>query len=253
MCIARYADVRLTQLSYRGAEKAMHSLLVAAVEAMCRETRRRCRLGHIVSRQPWGNIDLDTSNGRLFLREDWRYHWLTLNGATAWTSAEERAFHHAVDHAVWGDWSNRLKIRVRGTVVFARRFGSTGVPINFDVRRVRAGGQWYVNAFKLPSGTPMSNAWRPNVNFGTRMINLYTPAVAPYNARNAAGARGVAFRATPHEFGHTFDNPDEYDLASPHLPDSASIMNVGRQVRARHLSLVVATLNSMYPGCTFLL
>ena len=97
----------------------------------------------------------------------------------------------------------------------------------------------------------MSNAYRPNVTFGTRFINMYTPALVSYSTRNAAGARRTGFRATPHEFGHTLNNPDEYEAISANLADADSLMNIGHQVRARHLRLVIGTLNKLVPACKF--
>ncbi len=80
---------------------------------------------------------------------------------------------------------------------------------------------------------------------------MYTPALAPYRTRNAAGDRRTGFRSTPHEFGHTLNNPDEYEAGSPNLGDPDSLMNVGRDVRARHLTLVIGTLNRLVPACRF--
>jgi hypothetical protein len=61
----------------------------------------------------------------------------------------------------------------------------------------------------------------------------------------------------PHEFGHAigygnyYNKPDDYDAKSPFLQEVESIMNIGHRIRARHLFLVMATLEKMVPGCTF--
>jgi hypothetical protein len=38
---------------------------------------------------------------------------------------------------------------------------------------------------------------------------------------------------------------------SPNLADSSSIMNIGRDLRRRHLTAVIAELNKMVPDLTF--
>lgn len=66
------------------------------------------------------------------------------------------------------------------------------------------------------------------------------------------------FRAVPHEYGHTFPAfpafpgvDDEYVAGHVNLDDANSIMNVGDQIRTRHLSPILAQLNRMIPDCTF--
>lgn len=207
-------------------------------------------MSHIVARKDWGVIDLDTIGGRIFFQQDWLYHWTTIAPATAWTLAEKRAFHRASDRAIWGRWSMRIKLKVVGTTPFCVKFAHTGVPINFDVRWVLSGGHFQVNAHKTPPGTPVGQ-YHQSVSFGGHVIELYTSKLATYTAANEAGVSRPGFRSTPHEFGHTLGNPDEYGAGSVHLADNASTMNVGNQVRARHLTLVINTLNTMLPGCTF--
>lgn len=207
-------------------------------------------MSHLVSRQPWGVIDLDTEDGRVFLQQDWFYIWTVIAPATPWTLPERRAFHQATDRAIWGRWSNRIRLRVAGATPFCTRFSGPGVPINFDVRWVTSGGHWSVHAHKTPPGTSVA-AFYPTVTFATRIINLYTSHLTSYSAANAAGVSRPNFRSTPHEFGHTLGNPDEYAAGGPHLADDASLMNIGHDIRTRHMTLVLATLNTMLPGAVF--
>jgi hypothetical protein len=168
----------------------------------------------------------------------------------AWTPAEQRAFHNAVDRQVWGTWSNRVRLRVTGTSAFCRRFGAAGVPLNFDVRRVTAAGHWNVTVRKMPAGSGRTT-YRSNVTFATRQIELDTADLTAGPAANDAGASNPSFRSPSHEFGHTLSLPDEYGAGSPDLADSGSIMNIGGQIRSRHLQLILTTLNTMVPGCQF--
>ena len=103
-----------------------------------------------------------------------------------------------------------------------------------------------------------------------------TPNGGPRAASNAAGASNPRFTAGPHEFGHTLHNFDEYNAPDAPRPprsladlgrfasdvgayardlylllDSASILNIGTQVRSRHLHLIVRALNALTPGCTW--
>ncbi|HET6575491.1 MAG TPA: hypothetical protein VFG68_17950 [Fimbriiglobus sp.] len=232
-------------------------------------------MSHLVSKQPWGTLDLDTNAGSIFFQEDWFYNWSVDVGASAWTLAQKRHFHNTLDKQIWGKWSNRFRLRVSGSTPFCRRFAATGVPINFDIHWVLRPGHWTVNVRKLPAGSTPTT-FISNVLFATRVINLDSADLTPYSAGNAAGANNPRFAAGPHEFGHTFDNRDEYNApAAPRPPrslgdlgryaadvgayvhdlalllDSASILNIGTQVRSRHLQLIVQALNALTPGCTW--
>lgn len=87
---------------------------------------------HLVRRGPWATLDLDVTNGHVFVRQDWYYEWSAPKGLPPWTDAEKHAYHHAVDHLIWGHWSMRATIlvspreirdgRVQRTAVLALRF-----------------------------------------------------------------------------------------------------------------------------------
>jgi hypothetical protein len=150
------------------------------------------------------------------------------------------------------------------------------VPINFDVRWVLRTGHWTVNVHKMPAGsTPTS--FISTVDFTARVINLDSADLASYAVSNAAGASTSSFQALPHEYGHTFDNPDEYNAVTPNWPtglgllnpgavlnaaldylerlgrlaDSQSLLNIGTEIRGRHLRLVLDALNALTPGCVW--
>jgi hypothetical protein len=46
-------------------------------------------------------------------------------------------------------------------------------------------------------------------------------------------------------------NPDEYVNTSHDVADTSSIMNIGRELRKRHLAAVVTELNRLIPDLTF--
>lgn len=211
-------------------------------------------MGHLVAEEDWGIVDLDTSTGRVFVQEDWLYVWLLYQGVTShWTLAEKQLFHHRVDIGVWKLWSNKLFLKVNGHAPFpARR-----VPINFDVRwKTHGTHHWTVLAWKVPqASTPTSPIWS-EVDWKVHTVRLSTADILERGAMNKAGKSTPNFRTPPHEFGHTMYLPDEYNLPtpqdpSPNLGDVNSIMNVGRQVRARHLALLTTTLNRLMPSARF--
>src|SRR5579884_2345535 len=208
-------------------------------------------MSHVVSRQPWGTVDIDTRTGVIFIQESWFYSWQILGARIPnWTYQEKRIFHNRLDQEIWGRWSSHFAIRVSGTSSFAHAFASKPLKLEYDIHWVLHGGNWHVNAYKVPRGASPS-VYRSNVIFASRTINLYSLIFTPYEAANDAGATRRGFLAGPHEFGHTLENPDEYLRNSRYLSDTDSLMNIGHEVRVRHLHLILETLNTMIPRTEF--
>jgi hypothetical protein len=207
-------------------------------------------MGHVVKRLPWCVIDIDTTLGRIFFQQSWKYDWSVRPPMADWTLAEKRTFHNSVDRQIWASWSNRVRLGVSGASAIARRFAPTGVTINLDVRWVLRDGHWDVTVWKMRPG----EFEHSTVDFAARKIVLNTnTATSTRNACNAASPAVCrpGFRSSTHEFGHTIDNSDEYTATSPHLADNQSIMNIGQQLRDRHFNTIVRELNTMIPGVTF--
>ena len=223
-------------------------------------------MGHLVRNETWATIDLDIGKGNVLVRQDWLYEWLDVSGAPPWTNEEKRAYHHALDHLVWSVWSMRAHLIVRGQPGVAstlaatellQRFQHQGLTLTFDVRAVSCGWHWRAAIEKVVSGQPPPRA---ECLYDLRKLKLSTIDISPHLAKRFAGNdRRVQrrFYQAPHEFGHTLGNVselgrgDEYRADSLHYEDVHSIMNIGRQVRPRHLFLVVETLRRMVRGCTF--
>ena len=73
-------------------------------------------MSHVVSRQPWGTVDIDTRTGVIFIQESWFYSWQILGARIPnWTYQEKRIFHNRLDQEIWGRWSSHFAIRVSGT------------------------------------------------------------------------------------------------------------------------------------------
>lgn len=203
-----------------------------------------------VAKERWGTVRFDDATGQVLVRENWLYRWrLAVGVRRPWTYAEKVATHRRLDLAVWHDWSNRFQLNVRARQGRAPSFG-TRCPLSFDVRWVLTGGHWTVTMLKMPSNAT-STTHISFVDLLNRTIELDTADFLEYTASNDAGVGRSGIRAIPHEFGHTLFNADEYRIRSPHLRDSDSLMNVGRQIRKRHLNLVVHTLNQLMPNLEF--
>jgi len=144
----------------------------------------------------------------------------------------------------------RIRFQVSGKSKFARLFAKTGVPVNFDVRWVLHPSHWTVNAVKVANDSKVAD-YRSRVWFASRTMILFSLAVRPYTAGNAAGVAVPGFETFPHEFGHSINAPDEYSKGSPNLKDAGSIMNIGHSIRGRHPALIVRTLNDMISDTTF--
>lgn len=187
----------------------------------------------------------------MFFQQDWFYVWKVDGaGIPPWTYTEKKEFHNAADQQIWSRWSMRIRFQVSARSKFARLFAGTGVPINFDVRWMLYPTQWTVNAIKVPKGSDVTDHLS-NVTFSSRTLNLFAIGLVPYVAGNDAGVSVSRFQTMPHEFGHALGAPDEYRTGSPYLTDTNSIMNIGRSVRSRHLTLILRTLNTMIPDTIF--
>jgi hypothetical protein len=222
-------------------------------------------VAHLTREDPWGTTDLDLVHGHVFVRQDWRYEWLTSAGAPPWTASEKVAYHHAVDHLVWAYWSFRARIHVSASGrhgssmaqdVIAR-FQARGLTLSFDVRAVDGPAQWRAVVTKVdPRARPLPTA---SVWFEARKLELFSIDVFPHDASRFRGDRVKRpnFSVTAHEFGHTLGyvygrgDGEEHDRGHPFFEDVQSIMNVGRTVRPRHLRLTLETLEKMIPGCRF--
>jgi hypothetical protein len=212
---------------------------------------KMARMGHVTSQQAWATLDIDTENGVVLVREDWHYTWHADPGVQPFTLFQKRAFHRRLDREIWGKWSWHFHLHVHGDTPFAHRFKDRTVTVNFDIRWLPHRGQWEVEVIRVPPTMTMSNRTRSNVTFATRHIQLFSLLFTPYTAQTSSGVSRPGFRAGPHEFGHTLDYPDDYTPQSPYLGDIDSIMNIGQQLRNRHIALVITTLNTMIPGVTF--
>ncbi len=215
-------------------------------------------MSHIVKREPWATIDINLTERRIFVREDWQYTWTTEAGQPDWTPEEQHNFHHLVDRSIWAQWSWRPLIRVHRTHSHSRSPGwqlreelaRSPLPVTFDVRRGSALPHWTVTVEKVDPNTKKKP--QAQVYFAKKTILLYSTDLLVHRAKRFMGDQWhEGFKVHPHEFGHTFRDRDEYEPDSAFLEDLDSIMNVGRSLRPRHMDLLCQTLHTMVPGCEF--
>ena len=215
-------------------------------------------MSHIVTREPWATVDINVTEHRIFVREDWQYTWTTEAGQPEWTPEEQHHFHHLVDRSIWAQWSWRPLIRVQRRHPDRRSPGwqlreelaRSPLPVTFDVRRVSMLPHWTVTVVKRD---PTKERKRAEVVFGKRTILLFSTDLIVKRARRFQGDQPYeGFKVHPHEFGHTLGYlEEEYDRESDYFEDRDSIMNVGRDLRARHVTKLCQTLQTMVPGCEF--
>ena len=195
-------------------------------------------------------MSFNDETGAVFVRQDWLYKWLLFVGLKApWTYAEKARVHRRAEAQIHSIWNTGLTLQVRSKRGPAPRFGSR-CPIEFDIRWVTKRGHWTVNMNKMPPrSTPTT--FLSEVSYLTRTIHLDTADLILDTNKNEAGVQRSGIPVIAHEFGHTFYSLDEYELRNANIRDADSVMNIGRQVRARHLGLVVHTLNQMMPDFLF--
>ena len=70
-------------------------------------------MAHLVRKESWAVVDLDTVRRRIVVRQDWHYTWTVAKGQAAWQEDEKAAFHGAVNRAIWSTWSRRVLIEAR--------------------------------------------------------------------------------------------------------------------------------------------
>ena len=205
-------------------------------------------MAHVTKEETWARLDIDTDKASIIVIERWKYNFLPGPDGKAWTTNEQKTFHAAVFKQVTSTWNYKWRLDVRGTAPFARKHKHAYV--NFDIRRVDTDQHWTVDVRKMPPGSNPTS-FISNVDRPALKINLDSADLDSYTPTNDAG-KSHKFRAVPHEFGHTFPGvEDEYIAGAADLADTNSIMNIGNEIRSRHLKPILDSLNTMIPDCEF--
>jgi len=192
---------------------------------------------------------------RIMVQLKWKYEYKISIGTTNWTKQQKVDFHHQADALIWSKWSGKLKVGVKGTSDFARKYEKVAFIMDFDIKWVLSDPHWNVTVTKIPPGNFASS----NVEWDDRKITFDTEDV---KKRSDIDQWAIA-----HEFGHAVGNSkysmegghgDEYTVSNPfdllqqiYKLDKNSMMNKGSELRSRHIDYVVSQLNLMIPDTTF--
>lgn len=199
----------------------------------------------IFIQENWNNI---------LIRQNWKYQWLNQYGTTPWTYAEKKNFHDAADDLIWNMKDSHEIIKTRGSSSFAQKHASIGFNVQFDIMCVLSNEHWSVDVTKIPRGRFKTCS----ANWHSRTVNLDTEDFYPVN-RNANGNTYTQY-TVQHEFGHMIGNSiyaspnihgDEYKSSISYSWDKLSLMNIGDELRVRHVDFLISELNFMIPNTTF--
>ena len=204
------------------------------------------------------DIYLESHRQIILICQKWRYNWLNEIGTNSWTLLEKRNFHDEVDKIIWRTWGGHYKVKAIGNSNFANEYRNKIFTINFDIQWVIENSHWDVNVKKI---LPFSFS-RSNIIWNRREINLDTEDIKKINRR---GSNQIP---VAHEFGHTIGNSvsalfsiglptrgDEYEhefsTNRSFEYDHKSIMNIGMELRNRHLDYIKYQLETIYPNTRF--
>lgn len=197
------------------------------------------------------DIHIEESQGTILIKQKWRYFWLNQMGTSSWTYSEKQDFHKKIDNLIWNNWGNHFELKVKGTSNFAKKHKKTRWDVNFDLEWVLHTEHWKVNVKKIvPKGYEQSK-----VDWNGKEITLDSEDINKY--KRDKGSKSYYQYPSVHEFGHSIGNSyvfsrgDEYRSSSTHFKDKTSIMNIGNELRDRHLWYIIDQLNTMIPSSTF--
>jgi len=200
----------------------------------------------VVSKElPWARIEVDIIKGKVTVIQRWFYTWISAMGAAAWTDKEKKDFHAEVARLIASRIvKKKVKVKAKNACLVNEE-----LDLDFVIGwSLEAHKHWLVYARKLPAGSTPTTLIS-EVRAADRLIYLDSADTANYNVCNAANACRD-FNAVPHEFIHTMNGPDEYN-GGTYLPDTDSVLNIGNQLRERHIKLLLDELNKMITGYTF--
>ncbi|CAA0220465.1 conserved hypothetical protein [Tenacibaculum maritimum] len=199
------------------------------------------------------DIHIEESRGTILIKQKWRYSWLNAMNTSRWTYSEKQDFHKKVDNLIWNSWGEHFFLKVKGTSNFATRNAKKRWDVNFDIEWVPYGEHWKVNVTKYPFnyiGNP-----RSKVKWYQKEIILDTKDTS-LRKRLRQGSNYYQYPVV-HEFGHTAGNSvavghgDEYNPSSAYLSDKYSIMNIGNELRDRHLDYILQELSTLISNTRF--
>jgi hypothetical protein len=229
----------------------------------------------------FGTIYLALDSGMVHFKERWKLDFHIERGASNLSYQEKVDYFYKIKAEIWTNWNSYRPLpnipgatvdpssqaltrllnahhgvvfNVAGHSEFAKKFKDLGVPIDFDVRLNRSHPHWRVNVYRPKPGDEWKEKYRDEVDLDRQTIKLNYANTEPHNVCTEAKTPVCKddFLTPPHEFGHTLQgNDDEYVARSKFLKDTDSLLNIGREVRARHFRWILRHLNTMLPKTVF--
>lgn len=201
------------------------------------------------------DITIDIGKGYIFIQQRWKYNWKTLSKLSPWTYKDKKNFHHKLDNLLWQQWSKRFILKMEGTSNIAETYKTKRLNVNFDIRWVLHNEHWSVNIRKIEKGKFKTSS----VNWTHKIVNLDTEDLSLVIRKR----KNKKYKQYPfsHEFGHAIGNTkhikgmhgDEYSTSSVYKSDLKSRMNIGNDLRKRHLDYLISELNKMIPNTKFII
>ncbi|MBC8155170.1 MAG: hypothetical protein H7Z72_19950 [Bacteroidetes bacterium] len=204
------------------------------------------------------DISVEPTKGLIFVQQRWRYQYkLESPAVSVWTGSEKARYHSLFDRLIWQIWSQRYIVRVRGTSDFAKKYAELKFVVSMDVKWVLVYPHWTVQLTKLRKSATFFQSY---VDWTNRLIALDT--LDSVLTKKAGGSATLKQYGVTHEFGHTMGNipglyagahGDEYENSSQYFTDKRSIMNIGNEIRQRHIDYLLKELNMLHPNTEFYL
>lgn len=198
----------------------------------------------LIKRTDRMNIYLESYRQIILIRQKWRYNWLNEMGTRSWNLSEKSDFHDRLDSIIWNTWGGHYKVKPVGNSDFANKYRDKVFTINFDIQWVIENPHWNVNVRKILKGT----FHRSNVRWNNREINLDT--------EDTKMRKDVKQIPAAHEFGHAIgylydEYHQDFSINRGFDFDQDSIMNIGMELRNRHLDYIIYQLNTIYSNTRF--
>jgi hypothetical protein len=202
------------------------------------------------------DIFIEEDRNTILVQEKWQYNWSTR--ATPWTIREKRKFHQSADTLISKIWEKYFKLKINDLSNFTVKHQDSIFTINFDIKWVLTNPHWTVNVIKIaPWGVETSY-----VIWDQRIINLDTEDIKS-NYKSYFDLKDYYQFPITHKFWHSVGSvpisghSDEYHhdnrINGSFKLGYPSVMNVGNELRKRHLDYILNQLNTMLPNTTFYL
>jgi len=203
------------------------------------------------------SMDIYIADGRgtILIKQKWGYNWLNTLDVPAWTDAEKKDFHKKIVSLIWNNWGAGFKLKVRGTSAFAKKHSKTCWDVNFDIEWVLHSEHWKVNVTKYPNNHIENPTG--SISWNSKSIDLDTKDT--FWEKRVRGVKNYFQYPLVHEFGNAVENSisardmhsNKYKSSSNHYLDKNSLMNIGNELKDRHLEYILPHLNTMISNSTF--